>query len=192
MTKVVENIQPKSPGRSRHGKEHDEVHPGRLTAGTYKSPMKRKENDQNQTSMEFMFQPLIFQGCRSWFFVSFLAHGCETNGHIWTCRFWNLCRKKNTSKHWWDHPYMPYFYSWLTTKRASSPHGLTCFFPNEVIHAAAPDFNNNLYRTFKRPKYNGPPHHHPGRRSPHGNFQGLFHKGPRNLHYLMQPWVLML
>ena len=185
MTKVVENIQPKSPGRSRYGEDHDEVHPGRLTAGTYKSPMKRKENDQNQTSMEFMFQPLIFQGCRSWFFVSFLAHGCETNGHIWTCRFWNLCRKKNTSKHW-DHPYMPYFYSWLTTKRASSPHGLTFFFPNEVIiHAAAvlPLISTKIYI--------GP--------SSAPNItdlliiiqavahlmakQGLFHKGPRNLHY---------
>ena len=27
------------------------LHPGRLTAGTYKSPMKTKENDLNQTSM---------------------------------------------------------------------------------------------------------------------------------------------
>ena len=41
-----------------------EIHRGRLTAGTYKSPMKRKEHDLNQTSM-IMFQPLIFQGCMS-------------------------------------------------------------------------------------------------------------------------------
>ena len=38
-----------------------EVHPGRLTAGTYKSPMKRKENDLNQTSM-IMFH-VNLQGC---------------------------------------------------------------------------------------------------------------------------------
>ena len=42
----------------------DGLHPGRLTAGTYKSPMKRKENDLNQTSRElwsiFIFQDVIF------------------------------------------------------------------------------------------------------------------------------------
>ena len=38
------------------------LHPGRLTWFTYKSPMKRKENDLNQTSM-VMFH-VNLQGCR--------------------------------------------------------------------------------------------------------------------------------
>ena len=37
------------------------LHPGRLTAGTYKSPIFCKENHLNQTSMT-MFQPFIFRG----------------------------------------------------------------------------------------------------------------------------------
>ena len=36
------------------------LHPGRLYAGTYKSPMKRKENDLNQTSRE-LCSMLIFR-----------------------------------------------------------------------------------------------------------------------------------
>ena len=41
------------------------VHPGRLTAGTYKSPIfKRKENDLNQTSRE-LCSMLIFRGVNS-------------------------------------------------------------------------------------------------------------------------------
>ena len=43
------------PGKPRY------VHPGRLTAGTYKSPIKRKENDLKQTSM-MMFH-VNLQGC---------------------------------------------------------------------------------------------------------------------------------
>ena len=35
------------------------VHPGRLTEGTYKSPMKRKENDLNQTSRVEILHQLI-------------------------------------------------------------------------------------------------------------------------------------
>ena len=38
-----------------------DLHPGRLTAGTYKSPMKRKENHLPNLH-EDMFQPFIFQG----------------------------------------------------------------------------------------------------------------------------------
>ena len=41
------------------------IHPGRLTAGTYKSPMKRKENDHLPNLYEDMFQPLIFQGVKN-------------------------------------------------------------------------------------------------------------------------------
>jgi len=37
------------------------IHPGRLTAGTYKSPMKRKEHDLNQTSRE-LCSILVFGG----------------------------------------------------------------------------------------------------------------------------------
>ena len=37
------------------------IHPGRLMAGTYKSPMKRKEHDLNQTSRE-LCSMLIFRG----------------------------------------------------------------------------------------------------------------------------------
>ena len=37
------------------------IHPGRLTAGTYKSHMKRKEHDLNQTSRE-LCSILIFRG----------------------------------------------------------------------------------------------------------------------------------
>ena len=37
------------------------LHPGRLTAGTYKSPMKRKEHDLNQTSMRTCSM-FIFRG----------------------------------------------------------------------------------------------------------------------------------
>ena len=36
--------------------------------GTYKSPMKRKEHDLNQSSM-IMFQPLIFRGVGQYLFV---------------------------------------------------------------------------------------------------------------------------
>ena len=43
------------------------IHPGRLTAGTYKSPMKRKENDLNQTSM---------------FMVHVNLPGCIWNHHL--------------------------------------------------------------------------------------------------------------
>ena len=41
-----------------------EIHRGRLTAGTYKSPMKRKEHDLNQTSMIMLHVHL--QGCTFW------------------------------------------------------------------------------------------------------------------------------
>ena len=43
------------------------VHPGRLTTGTYKSPMKRKEHDLNQTSRA-LCSMLIFRGV-SWSFL---------------------------------------------------------------------------------------------------------------------------
>ena len=39
------------------------IHPGRLTAGTYKSPMKRKENDL--PNHHFSGSMLIFQGVAS-------------------------------------------------------------------------------------------------------------------------------
>ena len=44
------------------------LHPGRLTAGTYQSPMKRKANDLNQTSMRTCSM-LIFRGVTDLFFV---------------------------------------------------------------------------------------------------------------------------
>ena len=55
-----------------HNQDFMLKHPGRLTDGTYKSPMKRKENDLNQTSM-VMFQPFIFQGETNIFILRFLA-----------------------------------------------------------------------------------------------------------------------
>ena len=39
-----------------------QVHPGRLTWFTYKSPIFRKENDLIQTSRELLFSMLIFRG----------------------------------------------------------------------------------------------------------------------------------
>ena len=47
----------------REGRFRGFVHPGRLTAGTYKSPMKRKEHDLKQTSM--IHVPAVnLPGCR--------------------------------------------------------------------------------------------------------------------------------
>ena len=43
-------------------KKSQGVHPGRLTAGTYTSPMKRKENDLKQTSRELCAKMLILRG----------------------------------------------------------------------------------------------------------------------------------
>ena len=56
----------KIPRASDH---HSSLRPGRLTAGTYKSPMKRKENDLNQTSMVMFhvnLQACILSSSTSW------------------------------------------------------------------------------------------------------------------------------
>ena len=53
--------------RSKRGS----LHPGRLTAGTYKSPMKGKENDLNQTSI--IYGPAVNLP-RVYFFHSWKLH----------------------------------------------------------------------------------------------------------------------
>ena len=57
-----------------------QLHPGRLTAGTYKSPMKRKKNDLNQTPM--IVSHVNLQGCRWWFQSILLIFITRHEGNI--------------------------------------------------------------------------------------------------------------